>query len=154
MEDDPRRVLVAVSRATATSVVQDLEVLDIYTGQRTRKERNPGDVVAWLADRRGLVYGALQVTGLDTIFLYREQESQPWQEWSRIKAGEHGWAPAWRSEDGRRWYVASRLTPEGKPRDTAAIYRYDRRPARSGNWSTRARDTTWVACSPHAWPTT
>ena len=125
MEDDPRRVLVAVSRATATSVVQDLEVLDIYTGQRTRKERNPGDVVAWLADRRGTVYGALQVKDLDTIFLYRDKESQPWQEWSRIKAGEHGWAPAWRSDDGRRWYVASRLTPEGKPRDTAAIYRFD-----------------------------
>lgn len=125
MEDDPRRVLVAVSRATATSVVQDLEVLDIYTGQRRRKERNPGDVIAWEADRHGRVYGAVRVQGLDAIYLYREQESQPWQEWSRIRAGEHGWAPAWRSDDGRRWYVASRLTPDGKPRDKAAIYRFD-----------------------------
>lgn len=41
MDSDPRKVLISASRPTPEGIVSDLETLDIYSGKRQVKRRNP-----------------------------------------------------------------------------------------------------------------
>jgi dipeptidyl aminopeptidase/acylaminoacyl peptidase len=125
MESDPERVLVSVSRITEDGVVQDVETLNIYTGKRLRKIKNPGDIQGWIADREGFVFGAVRVEGVKTSYLFRDSEDQEFQEYSSTRTGEAGWSPAYVSHDRKKWYVSSRIDGAGKVRDKAALFRFD-----------------------------
>lgn len=125
MENDPERVLISVSRVQEEGIVQDIETLNIYTGKRLRKIKNPGKITNWLADRNGEVIGAVRVDGVETSFLFRDGESKEFEEWSRSRTGQPSWSPAYISQDRQKWYVSSRLDAAGNPRDKAAIFRFD-----------------------------
>lgn len=125
MENDPERVLISVSRVQDEGIVQDIETLNIYTGKRLRKIKNPGKITSWIADRNGEVIGAVRVDGVDTAFLFRDNESNDFEEWSRSRTGQPSWSPAFISQDRKKWYVSSRLDGAGNARDKAAIFRFD-----------------------------
>ena len=125
MENDPERVLISVSRVQEEGIVQDIETLNIYTGKRLRKIKNPGKITSWIADRNGEVIGAVRVDGVETSFLFRDGDSKDFEEWSRSRTGQPSWSPAFISQDRSRWYVSSRLDAAGNARDKAAIFRFD-----------------------------
>ena len=125
MESDPERVLVSISRYTEDGVVQDVETLNIYTGKRLRKIKNPGDIQGWIADREGFVFGAVRIDGVKTSYLFRDSEDQEFQEYSSTSTGQPGWSPAWISNDRQKWYVSSRIDGNGQPRDKAGLFRFD-----------------------------
>jgi dipeptidyl aminopeptidase/acylaminoacyl peptidase len=125
MENDPERVLISVSRLQEEGIVQDIETLNIYTGKRLRKIKNPGKITSWIADRNGEVIGAVRVEGVETSFLFRSDESKEFEEWSRSRTGQPSWSPAYISQNREKWYVSSRLDAAGNARDKAAIFRFD-----------------------------
>jgi dipeptidyl aminopeptidase/acylaminoacyl peptidase len=125
MENDPERVLISVSRVQDEGIVQDIETLNIYTGKRLRKIKNPGKITSWIADRNGEVIGAVRVDGVETSFLFRDGESKEFEEWSRSRTGQPSWSPAYISQSREKWYVSSRLDAAGNARDKAAIFRFD-----------------------------
>jgi len=125
MENDPERVLISVSRVQDEGIVQDIETLNIYTGKRLRKIKNPGKITSWIADRNGEVIGAVRVDGVETSFLFRDGESKEFEEWSRSRTGQPSWSPAYISQSREKWYVSSRLDAAGNTRDKAAIFRFD-----------------------------
>ncbi len=125
MENDPERVLISVSRVQEEGIVQDIETLNIYTGKRLRKIKNPGKITSWIADRNGEVIGAVRVEGVETSFLFRSDESKEFEEWSRSRTGQPSWSPAYISQNREKWYVSSRLDAAGNARDKAAIFRFD-----------------------------
>ena len=125
MENDPERVLISVSRVQEEGIVQDIETLNIYTGKRLRKIKNPGKITSWIADRNGEVIGAVRVDGVETSFLFRDGESKEFEEWSRSRTGQPSWSPAYISQSREKWYVSSRLDAAGNARDKAAIFRFD-----------------------------
>jgi dipeptidyl aminopeptidase/acylaminoacyl peptidase len=125
MENDPERVLISVSRVQEEGIVQDIETLNIFTGKRLRKIKNPGKITSWLADRNGEVIGAVRIDGVETSFLFRSDESKEFEEWSRSRTGQPSWSPAYISQSREKWYVSSRLDAAGNSRDKAAIFRFD-----------------------------
>jgi dipeptidyl aminopeptidase/acylaminoacyl peptidase len=125
MENDPERVLISVSRVQEEGIVQDIETLNIYTGKRLRKIKNPGKITSWIADRNGEVIGAVRVDGVETSFLFRDGESKEFEEWSRSRTGQPSWSPSYISQNREKWYVSSRLDAAGNARDKAAIFRFD-----------------------------
>lgn len=125
MENDPERVLISVSRIQDEGIVQDIETLNIYTGKRLRKIKNPGKITSWIADRNGEVIGAVRVDGVETSFLFRDGESKEFEEWSRSRTGQPSWSPSYISQNREKWYVSSRLDAAGNARDKAAIFRFD-----------------------------
>lgn len=125
MENDPERVLISVSRVQDEGIVQDIETLNIYTGKRLRKIKNPGKITGWIADRNGEVIGAVRTEGVETSFLFRDNESKDFEVWSRSRTGQASWSPAFISQDRKKWYVSSRIDGAGNVRDRAAIFRFD-----------------------------
>lgn len=132
MENDPERVLISVSRIQDEGIVQDIETLNIYTGKRLRKIKNPGKITSWIADRNGEVIGAVRVDGVETSFLFRDGESKEFEEWSRSRTGQPSWSPSYISQNREKWYVSSRLDAAGNARDKAAIFRFDSKTRKIG----------------------
>ncbi|WP_371734572.1 S9 family peptidase [Allopusillimonas soli] len=77
LEDDPDHLLISHNR-------RNPEVFDVYrvnvrNGELEQVAENPGNIIAWLTDHQGLVRMALASDGLDSIVLYRDEESHPFQ---------------------------------------------------------------------------
>lgn len=125
MESDPRKVLISVSRPTPEGVVVDLETLDIYSGKRQIRRRNPGGIVSWIADENGVLVGAVRIKGASSTFLRRDEATDGWVEWSTSSVDRPGWVPVWFSRKLDRWYVASWVNADGSLRDKSAIFRLD-----------------------------
>jgi len=125
MHSDPRKVLINASRVTREGIVVDLETLEIYSGKRQVKRRNPGGIVQWLADENGALVGAMRIKGSSSAFLRWDEANEIWREWSTSSIDRPGWVPAWFSRGFDRWYVASWVNTDGSLRDKAGIFRLD-----------------------------
>lgn len=125
MDSDPRKVLISASRPTPEGIVVDLETLDIYSGKRQVKRRNPGGIVQWVADENGALVGAVRIKGTSSTFLRWDEANEKWMEWSTSSIDRPGWVPAWFSRGLDRWYAASWVNPDGSLRDKAGIFRLD-----------------------------
>jgi dipeptidyl aminopeptidase/acylaminoacyl peptidase len=123
LEDDPENVLVINNERNAR--YPDVYRMDIMTGRKREVMRNPGNVVGWFVDWDGKIIGAGYNDELHNGFLMYDEETEEWEEVTRTRYDEHGFSPAGLSGDGENGYVSSNLTPDGKPRDKAAIYRYN-----------------------------
>jgi len=53
--------------------------INIETGEMKLIAENPGNVIGWLTDHNGLLRVAITSDGLNTSILYRENESQPFE---------------------------------------------------------------------------
>lgn len=100
---------------------------DVYrqrVGRQARKlvVKNPGNVIAWIADRRGIVRAGVreEKKGMAYSVIWRESEDAEWQVLATNSAEVRGWWPAGFSQDGRTMYVFSNVG-----RSTAALVEYD-----------------------------
>ncbi len=125
MELDPRKVLISASRPTPEGIAVDLETLDIYSGKRQVKRRNPGGIVQWVADENGALVGAVRIKGTSSVFLRWDEAKQSWKEWSTSSVDRPGWVPVWFSRALDRWYVASWVNADGSTRDKAGVFTLD-----------------------------
>lgn len=126
LKHDPEHVLVSAPRIVQSRyAISDVQRLNIFSGRLSPVERNPGYILGYMADDEGVVYGALEHRDLTWRFLYRGDADAPWEALIEFRTGEPGFHNLWVNRDRDRAYVASNLQPDGRPRDKAAVYRYD-----------------------------
>ncbi len=94
--------------------------VNFFTGKTALEERNPGKVVHWLTDSRGVVRAGFAVEKDMLKVLYRRDKQQPWRiisesPFDRLEIQPVGFAP-----DEDLLYVAARA---GK--DTLGLYSFD-----------------------------
>lgn len=130
LEDDPDHIILELNK-------RDPRVFDVYrcnvnTGQLNLTAENPGDVVEWLNDHKGNIRVAVRSDGLNSDFLYRDDESQPFE---RLLSADfkNTLTPLMFGYDNKTLYMLTTLdTPDGKKHDTAALYTYDPEQRRFG----------------------
>ena len=125
LDDDPDHVLVAVPRIYQDTVVQDVKKMNILSGRSSMVERNPGDISAWITNYVGDIVGAVASIEDETRILWRKSPQDEWSRLIKFDSTAGGFYPAWINKDASKLYVSSTVTPDGKERDKAAIYRYD-----------------------------
>ena len=125
LDDDPDHVLVAVPRIYQDTVVQDVKKMNILSGRSSMVERNPGDISAWITKYVGDIVGAVASIEDETRILWRKSPQDEWSRLIKFDSTAGGFYPAWINKDASKLYVSSTVTPDGKERDKAAIYRYD-----------------------------
>lgn len=135
LEDEPEWVLVQSNERRASN--PDVFKLNIMTdgtdkgragsGKNTQLvQRNPGNVSGWFTDWDGNVIGAGFQDGLNVGFMMlTDPENDTWETILETRFDEAGYSPAALTGDGKNGYVTSNLTPDGKPRDKAALYEYN-----------------------------
>ena len=116
---------------------RDPRVFDVYrcnvkTGQLDMAAENPGDIVDWLSDHKGNLRVAIRRDGLISDFLYRADESKPFEKLLSADF-KNTLNPLMFSYDNKNIYMLTTLdTPDGKKHDTAALYSYDPEQRRFG----------------------
>jgi len=83
----------------------DILRFNIRTGGSEVEARNPGDVVAWVADLQGRVRAALAVKRATTRLLYRDTPADAWREVKSWEFGQPGVYPVTFAGDNRRLLV-------------------------------------------------
>jgi dipeptidyl aminopeptidase/acylaminoacyl peptidase len=91
--------------------------LDFFTGKSKPEEKNPGNVVQWLAANDGAVRAAIARNKDDVELLYRDSKEKPWRVIHRSKTQDRDLIPRAVSEDGKHLYVAAH---DGQ--DTLGVY--------------------------------
>lgn len=122
LKADPDHVLVANNQRRAQ--YPDVYTMNIHNGHMRLLHKNPGKVQGWFTDWDGKVVGAAFTDDLYGGFMMVNDDGE-WEERVRARYDEHSFMPVALTADGENGYVSSRLTPEGEPRDKAAVYRYN-----------------------------
>ena len=123
LDNDEEHVLVVSNDRNAS--YPDVYRMNIMTGRKTVVQRNPGNVVGWFTDWDGKVIGGGFQDGLVSGWSVVDPATGELKEVTRARFDEHSFGPAGLKGDGKTGWVSSRLTPDGKPRDKAAIYEYN-----------------------------
>jgi len=123
LKDDPIHVLVINNDRIAA--FPDVYKMNIMSGRKIVVERNPGHVTDWFLDWDKNIVGASFSDDLYGGFMILNRESDEFEEIIRTRYDEHSFTPVALTGDGDTGYVSSNLTPEGAPRDKAAIYKYN-----------------------------
>ena len=131
LEDDDKHILVTNNDRRAAH--PDIYRMNIYTGKKRLVQKNPGNVAGWFMDWEGNVIGASFQDELEGGFMMRDPDSGEWREVVRTRYDEPSFSPAFLSGDGETGMVSSYLTPDGKPRDKAALYEYNFRTGEFGD---------------------
>jgi hypothetical protein len=120
LPEDADHILVSHNRRNAE--VFDVYRVDLRTGREELVAQNPGDIVGWQTDHAGRVRVAVRSQGLDTITLYRPNESS---EFKAIIATDYKTEvdPAFFTADDSKLYMIS-----NRGRDKKALVMVD--PAR------------------------
>ena len=77
LPDDPKHILVTHNRRNAE--VFDVYRINLQTGKETLVAKNPGDIVGWQTDHAGRLRMAVRTVGLQTIMVYRKDESSEFE---------------------------------------------------------------------------
>jgi dipeptidyl aminopeptidase/acylaminoacyl peptidase len=123
LRDDDEHILVTNNERRAAN--PDVYRMNVYTGRMFLEIKNPGNVAGWVTDFDGEVIGAGFSDGAENGILMRDRESGEFREIARFRYDAPSWQPAAIKDDGRHGWVSSRITPDGQPRDKAAIYEFD-----------------------------
>jgi dipeptidyl aminopeptidase/acylaminoacyl peptidase len=94
--------------------------LNVRTGKLTLEEKNPGNVLAWLTDRTGVVRLGLIVESSEWAFRYRTTADGAWKVTARFKLLAPSISPVAFDEDNQTLIVFSEVG-----RDTTALCTYD-----------------------------
>ncbi len=124
LQDEPDYVLVSSNDRRASN--PDVFKMNIINGRKKLIQRNPGNVTGWMTDWDGNVVGAGYQDGLEVGF--RRLTDPDEDQWETIVKGRFDdplFNPAAITANSDVGYVISNLTPEGKARDKAALYRYN-----------------------------
>ena len=123
LKSDPDFILVTNNDRRASN--PDVYKMNIRTGRKRLVMKNPGNVDGWFVDWDSNIIGAGFTDDLDGGFLMKNQETGDWEEIVRTRYDEHSFRPVAITGDGESGYVSSNITPDGAPRDKAAIYKYN-----------------------------
>jgi len=124
LRDEDEYVLVVTNERRAS--YPDVYKMNIYNSKDKKLvQRNPGQVTGWFTDWDGKVVGASYTDELENGFMLMNQETGELEEITRVRFDEPSFAPAGLTGDGETGYVSSTVTPDGMPRDKAAVYRYN-----------------------------
>jgi dipeptidyl aminopeptidase/acylaminoacyl peptidase len=123
LKDDPEHVLVQSNKRRAQ--YPDIYTLNINNGRMRMVQRNTHNVGGWFADYDGKIVGGGYTDDLYVGFLYLNEETGEFEEVNRSRYDEHSFAPVAVKGDGVSGWVSSNITPDGQPRDKAAIYEYN-----------------------------
>ena len=133
IEGDDDRILVLANERYPT--VPDVFRLDLRTGCRTMAVANPGNVIGWLPDRRGVVRIGVVAEPGRTRLLYRDHDEAEWQVLREADALGLDWQPLGFDGDHRTLFMA--VSAGRRP---AAVHRFDT--------ATRELDPAPVAADP------
>ncbi len=124
LEDDPEHVLVSSNQRRAAN--PDVYKMNIINGRMTLVQRNPGNITGWITDWDGKVVGAGYQDGVEVGYLRLvDPENDQWETVVKARYDEAAFMPAGLTGTADEGYVISNLTPDGQPRDKAALYRYN-----------------------------
>ena len=124
LENEPDWVLVSSNERRAA--YPDVFRMNIMNGKTQLIQRNPGNVTNWFTDWDGKVVGAVFQDDLKVGFkILKDGQEDQWEDVTSTRFDAHSFMPAGIKGDGTTGYVSSNLTPDGKPRDKAAIYEYN-----------------------------
>jgi dipeptidyl aminopeptidase/acylaminoacyl peptidase len=123
LKDDPEHVLVVSNEKRAE--YPDVYTMDINSGRKRMFQRNFGNVQGWFTNYDAELVGAGFTDDLYQGFMMVDQETDKFEELVRSRYDEHSFAPVGIKGNGDEGYVTSYLTPDGEPRDKAAIYEYN-----------------------------
>lgn len=123
LRSDSDHVLVISNERRASN--PDVYKMNIHNGRKFLLHKNPGDVQGWFTDYDGKVIGASFLEGVEGGFLMLNEETGEFEEFVRSRYDQHSFTPVALKGDGTTGYVSSYLTPDGAPRDKAAIYEYN-----------------------------
>ncbi|NNE06631.1 MAG: S9 family peptidase [Xanthomonadales bacterium] len=123
LKDDPEHVLVSSNQRRAE--FPDVYRLNIFNGRKRMVQRNTGNVQGWFVDYDSEIVGAGYSDDLYQGFMMLNKETGEFEELTRARYDEHSFAPVGIKGNGDQGWVSSYITPDGKPRDKAAIYEYN-----------------------------
>lgn len=123
LEQDDENVLVISNDRNAS--YPDVYKMDIMTGRKRIVQRNPGNIVGWFTDWDGKVVAGGFQEGLVSGWSIIDEQTGELKEVTRARYDEHSFGPVGVKGDGTHGWVSSYITPDGKPRDKAAIYEYN-----------------------------
>ena len=117
LEDDPVHMLIDMNRINP-------EVFDVYrcnidTGELELVAKNPGNITGWMTDHDGKLRCAFETDGVNTSFLYRTTEADPFRKLITTNFKET-FSPVLFAYDNKLMYVVSNLS-----RDKDAIFTFD-----------------------------
>ena len=124
LDNDPEWVLVSSNERRAAH--PDVFKMNVMNG-RTSSCSVILEIL-WAGSPTGMenVIGAGFTEELETGFmLLKDEEKDEWETITRVRFDEASFSPAGITGDGENGYVISNLTPEGKKRDKAALYKYN-----------------------------
>ncbi|MBQ9419328.1 MAG: S9 family peptidase [Synergistaceae bacterium] len=117
LEDDPNHMLIDMNKRNPE--VFDVYRCDINTGELTLIAENPGSIIGWLTDHDGKLRAAVDTDGVNTSFLYRTTEDEPFRTIITTNFKET-FEPAMFAYDNKMMYIESNLSG-----DKTALYTFD-----------------------------
>jgi dipeptidyl aminopeptidase/acylaminoacyl peptidase len=117
LEDNDDEILFQMNKRKRE--IFDVYRLDVHTGEMRLIAENPGNIQHWITDHEGRLRLAVTTDGVHSSILFRNQESEDWQNVATydFKEAAH---PLLFSFDDSGIYVSSNVG-----RDKAAIFAYD-----------------------------
>ena len=117
LEDDPNHMLIDMNKRNPE--VFDVYRCDINTGELVQIAENPGGIIGWMTDHDGKLRAAIDTDGVNTSFLYRSNEDEPFRVLKTTNFKET-FEPAIFAYDNKTMYIESNLSS-----DKTAIYTFD-----------------------------
>ena len=117
LEDDPNHMLIDMNKRDPE--VFDVFRCDINTGELVQIAENPGGIIGWMTDHDGKLRAAIDTDGVNTSFLYRTTEDEPFRTLITTNFKET-FDPALFAYDNKMMYIESNLSS-----DKTAIYTFD-----------------------------
>ena len=124
LEDDARHILVSHNRRDRRAM--DVYRIDVRTGAETLVAQNPGNVVGWQTDHRGVVRLGVASDGVNNTLLYRGAEGEPFRPILTTDFRTRV-SPAFFDFDNRRFYATSN---RGRDKAAAVLVDPERDPER------------------------
>jgi dipeptidyl aminopeptidase/acylaminoacyl peptidase len=117
LEDNDNEMLIEMNKRNRE--VFDVYHLDLGSGALTMIAENPGNIQAWVTDHEGRIRAATTTDGVNSSFLYREQEDQPFKTIVTTNFKE-SLSPLFFTFDNKYLYASSNIG-----RDKSAIVKID-----------------------------
>ena len=117
LEDDPNHMVIDMNKRDPE--VFDVFRCDINTGELVQIAENPGGIIGWMTDHDGKLRAAIDTDGVNTSFLYRTTEDEPFRTLITTNFKET-FDPALFAYDNKMMYIESNLSS-----DKTAIYTFD-----------------------------
>ena len=117
LEDDPNHMLIDMNKINPE--VFDVYRCDINTGELVLIAENPGGIIGWMTDHDGKLRAAIDTDGVNTSFLYRTTEEEPFRTLITTNFKET-FEPVLFAYDNKMMYIESNLSS-----DKTGLYTFD-----------------------------